>query len=202
MTVERHEFRNRKTTSTVSTAPSISASSTLRDRVLDARAGVAHDAQRHARPAASSGSPRPLLAHRVGDRGGAEALRLDDVDADRLARRCRRRPSAALRRRPSTSATSPSRMTRPLRLARRRAARSPPASRSRPRSRIVRSSSSPVSRPTGAARFCACSACTTCPTLDARRLQRLRPQLDRQLALDAADDVRPRRRRACRAAAA
>ena len=36
---------------------------------------------------------------------------------------------------------------------------------SRPFSRIVRSSSCPSSRPTGDARFCDCSACTTCPTL-------------------------------------
>jgi hypothetical protein len=32
-------------------------------------------------------------------------------------------------------------------------------------SRIERSSSEPVTRPTGAARFCSCSAWTTCPTL-------------------------------------
>ena len=41
---------------------------------------------------------------------------------------------------------------------------------SRPCSRMVRSSSAPLSRPTGAARFCACSACTTCGDADARGL--------------------------------
>ncbi len=35
---------------------------------------------------------------------------------------------------------------------------------SRPSRRMVRSSSVPLSRPTGAARFCVCSACTTSPT--------------------------------------
>ena len=35
----------------------------------------------------------------------------------------------------------------------------------------------------------ACSACTTCADADAGRLQRLGPELDGQLALDAADDV-------------
>ena len=45
MTVERHELRNRNTTSTVSSAPSTSASSHVAHRVVDARAGVAHDVE-------------------------------------------------------------------------------------------------------------------------------------------------------------
>ena len=72
---------------------------------------------------------------------------------------------------------------------RRRAARSRRACRDGRCRRIVRSSSAPFRRPTGAARFCACSACTTCADADAGRLQRLRAELDGHLALDAADDV-------------
>ena len=72
MTVERHEFRNRNTTATVSAAPSSSASCTLCDRGLDAHAGVAHHAQGHA------GGQRPLnlvdlSADLLGHRRGAEA---------------------------------------------------------------------------------------------------------------------------------
>ena len=47
----------------------------------------------------------------------------------------------------------------------RRAARTPARFSRRPLSRIERSSRSPVTRPTGAARFWSWSACTTCPTL-------------------------------------
>ena len=53
MTVERHELRNRNTTSTVSSAPSISASCTSATELVDARPGVAHD-HRARRPAAAS----------------------------------------------------------------------------------------------------------------------------------------------------
>ena len=53
MTVERHELRNRKTVSTVSSAPSTSALCDVADRVGDAPAGVANDAERDARRAAS-----------------------------------------------------------------------------------------------------------------------------------------------------
>ena len=70
MTVERHEFRNRKTTATVSAAPSISASCDAEHRVLDAHAGVLHDAQGHAgrqrlldlrRPARGSRRPTAVV---------------------------------------------------------------------------------------------------------------------------------------------
>ena len=59
MTVERQELRNRNTTSTVSSAPSTSASSTLLTERRDARAGVADDAEGHALPAASPAARRP-----------------------------------------------------------------------------------------------------------------------------------------------
>ena len=48
MTVERHELRNRKTTATVSAAPSMQRLLHAGHRVSHAHAGVAHDAQRHA----------------------------------------------------------------------------------------------------------------------------------------------------------
>ena len=50
MTVERHELRNRNTTSTVSSAPSISALCDVgAPSCVDARAGVADDAKLDAR---------------------------------------------------------------------------------------------------------------------------------------------------------
>ena len=54
MTVERHELRKRNTTSTVSSAPSISASCTLFTARRDARAGVLHHLELRPLPAASS----------------------------------------------------------------------------------------------------------------------------------------------------
>ncbi len=60
-------------------------------------------------------------------------------------------------------ATSPSRTTRPPAWVTTSCSNSRGDS-NRPRRRMVRSSKSPVSRPTGAARFCDCSAITTCPT--------------------------------------
>ena len=62
------------------------------------------------------------------------------------------------------SATSPSRTTRPCDCATTSCSNSAGVSR-RPRRRIVRSSICPLRRPTGTARFCDCSACTTCATL-------------------------------------
>ena len=98
ITVERHELRNRNTTSTVSAAPSISASSTLAHRVLDARR------RRRARRAASTpgrqrlldlvdacadlARPPPWCCSRVG---------LHDVDADGFLVVVQRRRCAALR---------------------------------------------------------------------------------------------------------
>ena len=49
MTVERHEFRKRNTTSTVRSAPSSSASSTLRTECRDALPGIPHHVDLHAR---------------------------------------------------------------------------------------------------------------------------------------------------------
>ena len=86
MTVERHEFRNRNTTSTVSSAPSISASSTFRTECVDPHrrrpcttSSVVPGGQRLLRSLASRA--RICVAHV----GGAVALRLLDVDADRFA---------------------------------------------------------------------------------------------------------------------
>ena len=59
MTVERHELRKRNTTSTVSSAPSISASCTLRTACFTRRAGVLHDLQLGARRQRRPGAPRP-----------------------------------------------------------------------------------------------------------------------------------------------
>ncbi len=64
-----------------------------------------------------------------------------------------------------TVATCPSRIAWPLRSATTTLAKSSGVS-SRPFRRMVCSSSFPVMRPTGAARFCAWSACTTCSTLN------------------------------------
>ena len=54
ITVERHEFRKRNTTSTVSSAPSISASCTLLTARVHAHAGVLHELELRALPAASA----------------------------------------------------------------------------------------------------------------------------------------------------
>ena len=74
MTVERQEFRNRKTTSTVSTAPSSSASCDVADRVLDAR----RRRRARSRSVTPAGSVLLDLLDRspdvVGDRRRAEAL--------------------------------------------------------------------------------------------------------------------------------
>ena len=61
----------------------------------------------------------------------------------------------------ATSATSPSRTTRVPARASTSCSKSSPVS-SRPRRRMVRSSSGPVRRPTGAARLWVATACTTC----------------------------------------
>ena len=158
------------------------------DRGLDAGAGVADDRSARRRAAASSGA-RDLLARRASlTVGRAVAFRLLDLDADRIAvveerRRARllgavvdrghvgEPDDAAVAARPTTSCAELGGRLR------------------RPRRRMVRSSSAPCRRPTGAARFCACSACDHLADADARRLHRLRVQLDGHLALDAADDA-------------
>ena len=112
MTVERQEFRNRNTISTVSSAPSTSAACDVGDRVRDARAGVADDA-RASRPAGSvCWICVDLVAHGVGDGRRAVALGLLDVDADGLLA-VEQRGRARLLGADVDVATSPSRMTRP-----------------------------------------------------------------------------------------
>jgi hypothetical protein len=115
MTVERHEFRNTNTTSTVSAAPSISAHCTfateLRTRVPASRTTL------RLTPCGRLFADRAdLSADRVGDRRRAVAFRLLDVDADGFS------PESTAADRASsvptcTFATSPSRTIRPLRLA-------------------------------------------------------------------------------------
>ncbi len=63
ITVERHEFRKRKTTSTVSSAPSISASCTLATARLTRCARVLHDLELHLLRAwcAASSATRALI---------------------------------------------------------------------------------------------------------------------------------------------
>ena len=105
------------------------------------------------RPAASRWISSTCARTPLGDGGRAEARGLQDVDADRLFAVVERRPSAAPRCRPAR---------RPRRRAGRRGRcdcattsclKSAGESR-RPLRRIVRSSSCPSRRPTGAARFC------------------------------------------------
>ena len=79
-------------------------------------------------------------------------------------------------------------MSCPLRSATTRLSNSAGFSR-RPRSRIARSSSAPFTRPTGAARFCACERLHDLRDADVRRLQLVRIDFDRQLALDLAEDL-------------
>ena len=184
ITVERHEFRNRNTTRTVRSAPSISAPWTSATEL--ATRGPASRAVISSTPAGSVAlirstcfATRPLTSVAL----YPSALMMSMPTAARPLKSAAVRGSSVPSR---ASATSPSRTSRPLRCVTTSCAKSAGVS-SRPLSRIVRSSSEPLSRPTGAARFCACSAWTTSPTLDAGRLQRLRLQLDRHLALDAAD---------------
>ena len=85
MTVERHELRKRKTTSTVRIAPSTSASSTSAHRVAHALAGVAHDLDRRPRRQRRAERRRAAPSRRRLTVRRAVALRLHDVEPDRLA---------------------------------------------------------------------------------------------------------------------
>ena len=201
MTVERHELRNRNTTSTVS-------SGALDQRLLDVArpsratriAGVAHDV------AASRPSGSVLWISSTCARiasatcGRAVALRLLDVDADRLLAVEERRRARLLGAVRAVGDVAEADERAACDCATTSCAKSSGVS-SRPRRRIVARRARRSTRPTGAARFCACSACTTCATLTPGGLQRRRPQLDGQLALDAADHVDLAPRRGCRAAA-
>ena len=84
MTVERQELRKRNTTSTVSSAPSISASLHVPHRVVHPQAGVLHDLQLHPRRHALLQRGDPPVNH-VGHLSRAVALGLEDLDADGLA---------------------------------------------------------------------------------------------------------------------
>ena len=157
MTVERHEFRKRNTTSTVSSAPSIERLLDVAHRVLDALAGVAHHSSFV--PGGSvfcelvdlrAGSPSLTVRRAV-------ALRLHDVDADRLLAVEERRRARLL-----GAVVDVGDLAEPDELAvalrRRRAARSPPACSRRPSRRID-------------------AARRACPsTLADRRREVLRPQ--------------------------
>ena len=83
ITVERHEFRNRKTTSTVSSAPSTSASSTLRTELR-----TRSPASRTISSRVPGGSVFCSWAMRaftqIGHRRRAVLARLHDVETDRL----------------------------------------------------------------------------------------------------------------------
>ena len=99
MTVERHELRNRNTTSTVSSAPSNSVCWTSRT------ACVTRDAESRrwssSTPFGSVFRAPPAIAHdRLADFGGAVSLGLLDVDADRYLARCTAPSCAALPWRP------------------------------------------------------------------------------------------------------
>ncbi len=162
ITVERHELRNRNTTSTVSTAPSTSALCTLFTELV-------------------TRCPLFLITVRVAPCGftteSSVATLLSTASATAVVLyplvflismptaslplysasvRCSSMPSSAV-------ATSPRRTTRPPFSATTRLMKSCGPSR-RPRRRIVRSSSAPFTRPTGTARLPCCSAPTTCGT--------------------------------------
>ena len=113
--------------------------------------------------------PRQPRLHAVGDLRRAVALRLHDVEADRLAPVVHAPPSGAPPCPPRTVATSPRRMGTPLRCATVSCGEVLRARRAGPRAGSTRSVSGPVRLPTGAARFCARSAPTTwsTPTPDA-----------------------------------
>ena len=84
MTVDRHELRNRNTTSTVSSAPSINVSSTLRTEFR-----TRTPASRTISMRVPAGSVFCKLGDRVSSRASLTAgrrvlARLDDVEPDRL----------------------------------------------------------------------------------------------------------------------
>ena len=162
MTVERQELRKRKTTSTVSSAPSTSASSTLRTDA--ATRTPASRTTRKATPWGRVDCSWPTCARIA----AATCVVLKPL-AFLTSRPTASSPLNTAAERGSSvpsraSATSPRRMTRPRDWAIGSRVKSAGVS-SLPWRRMVRSSNWPLSRPTGAARFCDCSACTTCETL-------------------------------------
>ena len=169
MTVERHEFRNRKTTSTVSSAPSTSVSSTLLHRVAHALAGVAHHLDASCPAAAVGcdlGDPR---LHAVGDRGRAVPA-CDFTMSRPIAWRPLKSAATAARRRRRRHVGDLAERDELRRCAsRRRAARSPRDARGVPRGGSSARSSAPFTLPTGAARFCARSAVHDLVDADAAR---------------------------------
>ena len=163
MTVDRHELRNRNTTATVSAAPSNSALCTLATE--SATRTPLSCTTRRVTPA---GSVCWISATRVRT-ASATAVVLKPVDfrmsmptASSSLKSANERGSSV----PSlTSATSPRRTIRPLGLG---------DDDVLELGGLIQASLQPDralvelalrAGPTGTARFCACSACTTCPTL-------------------------------------
>ena len=96
MTVERHELRNRKTTATVSAAPSMSAFST--PPTESSTRTPPSCTTRRVTPAGSvDWISVDAHAHRIGHGRGAEPRGLQDVDADGLVVVVERERCAALR---------------------------------------------------------------------------------------------------------
>ena len=162
MTVERHELRNRNTTSTVSAAPSTSAFCTSATELVTR--GPVSRATTNSTP---GGSVRldgvDLLADARADVGGAGAVGLDDVDADGVAavvdRADVRGSSVAVAGDGDVAEAD-------------QAAAALGDDQPREVGRLVQAAAQadgalverPLRRPTGAARFCVCSASTTSPT--------------------------------------
>ena len=161
MTVERHEFRNRNTTSTVRTAPSTSAywtSPTDCATRVPASRTMRRDVSGGSVGASRSTSSRIAWATLVVLYPFAFTMSMPT--ASEPSKMAAERASAVPSR---TTATSPRRTRRPFDSETTSRSKSAGVAR-RPRSRMVRSSSWPSSRPTGAERFCACSAPTTWAT--------------------------------------
>ena len=158
ITVERQELRNTKTTSTVSSAPSISASSTLRTE-LRTRSPASRTTDSFT-PGGRVGWIFAIAAFTASETVVVLAP-LDLVMSmptaswwlNRASERCSAVPSR-------TSATCPRRTSWPLRELTTSCAKSSGLSR-RPFRRIDCSVRRPWSCPTGAARFCPCTAWTT-----------------------------------------
>ena len=147
MTVERHELRNRNTTSTVSSAPRPAPPPRCARRA-STRGRRSPSPRRSSCPSGSVFCDLldPLAARRRPTVGGAVALGLLDVDADRFRaveerERARLLGAVAARRPPGRAGSAA-----PFRSATTSCAKSAGPS-SRPRSRIARSSSWPVHAP-------------------------------------------------------
>ncbi len=162
ITVERQEFRNRKTTRTVRMAPSTSASSTLRTELRTRSPESRTTSMRtpwgrvgRSRSTASLTASATLVVLAPLDL--VMSMPTASSPLNRASERCSALPSR-------TVATCPSRIIWPLRVLTTSCSNSAGVS-SRPRRRIDCSESSLSMRPTGAARLCPWTACTTCDTV-------------------------------------